>query len=372
MDRPLVRYETFVYDSSRWEGFDLRPDDIIISTPPKCGTTWTQMITALLIFQTPDLPARLARLSPWLDMRTRARRDVVADLEAQTHRRFIKTHTPLDGIPLAEGVTYICVGRDPRDVGLSMGDHRTNLDLDVIEAANDAAARIDGIAPPGRPDPPPPVSTRASRRGSGGGCWTTRRRPAPAPRCSRPSSTWRRTGWSVTPTTSSCSTTTTSWTTSKAGCEPWHGGSGSPSRTNGGRLSCMRPRSATCAVTPTYERPIPTPASGATTSTSSAKPAVGRGTKSSAPRPTAPGTTVELQHWCRLTSTPGSIGPERRRRRRRCHPTVIGAVREPPAALPLDEHVVVLPHRAQRRRGRRGAVELEVRAGGGAGVALDV
>ena len=156
MDRPLVRYETFVYDSSRWEGFDLRPDDIIISTPPKCGTTWTQMITALLIFQTPDLPARLARLSPWLDMRTRARRDVVADLEAQTHRRFIKTHTPLDGIPLAEGVTYICVGRDPRDVGLSMGDHRTNLDLDVIEAANDAAARIDGIAPPGRPDPPPP------------------------------------------------------------------------------------------------------------------------------------------------------------------------------------------------------------------------
>jgi aryl sulfotransferase len=30
---------------------------------------------------------------------------VFADLEAQTHRRFIKTHTPLDGIPNDPTVT---------------------------------------------------------------------------------------------------------------------------------------------------------------------------------------------------------------------------------------------------------------------------
>lgn len=54
-DRKLVRYVGRAYDSARWAGFDPRPDDII-STPPKCGTTWTQMICALLILQTPELP----------------------------------------------------------------------------------------------------------------------------------------------------------------------------------------------------------------------------------------------------------------------------------------------------------------------------
>jgi aryl sulfotransferase len=46
-DRQLVRYQGLVHDSARWDGFVFRPDDIVISTPPKCGTTWTQMICAL-------------------------------------------------------------------------------------------------------------------------------------------------------------------------------------------------------------------------------------------------------------------------------------------------------------------------------------
>jgi hypothetical protein len=35
-------------------------------------------------------------LSPWIDIVTRARTEVFADLAAHKHRRFIKTHTPLD------------------------------------------------------------------------------------------------------------------------------------------------------------------------------------------------------------------------------------------------------------------------------------
>ena len=38
-------------DSIRWQRFSARAGDIIISTPPKSGTTWMQMICALLIFQ---------------------------------------------------------------------------------------------------------------------------------------------------------------------------------------------------------------------------------------------------------------------------------------------------------------------------------
>jgi hypothetical protein len=154
-ERKLVRYTGRVYDSDRWQGFELRPDDIVISTPPKCGTTWTQMICALVIFQSPELPDQLSNLSPWLDMLTRSRKTVVARLDAQEHRRFIKTHTPLPGLPLRDGVTYVCVGRDPRDVALSMSDHLENLDWQVFHAQRVAAAREDGLPEPPMAAPPP-------------------------------------------------------------------------------------------------------------------------------------------------------------------------------------------------------------------------
>ena len=154
----MLRYEGRVYDSSRWDGFELRPGDIIISTPPKCGTTWTQMICALLVLQEPELPLPLDTLSPWIDMVTRARKEVFADLAAQTHRRFIKTHTPLDGIPNDPTVTYICVGRDPRDVALSMDHHIDNMNFGAFLIAREQAAAIDGIElGPLRPRPPHPV-----------------------------------------------------------------------------------------------------------------------------------------------------------------------------------------------------------------------
>ncbi len=157
----MRRYEASMYDSNRWDGFELRPGDIIISTPPKCGTTWTQMICALLILQEPELPLPLDTLSPWIDMVTRARTDVFADLEAQTHRRFIKTHTPLDGIPSDPTVTYICVGRDPRDVGLSMDHHIDNTDIGAFLNQRERAAAIDGIElGPLRPPRPRPGGER--------------------------------------------------------------------------------------------------------------------------------------------------------------------------------------------------------------------
>ncbi len=149
------RYEGTVYDSSRWDGFKLRRGDIIISTPPKCGTTWTQMICALLVLQEPELPLPLDTLSPWIDMVTRARTEVFADLAAQTHRRFIKTHTPLDGLPHDPTVTYICVGRDPRDVALSMDRHIDNTDVGAFLAARERAAAIDGIELDPLPTSPP-------------------------------------------------------------------------------------------------------------------------------------------------------------------------------------------------------------------------
>jgi len=126
-------------DNIRWDGFELRESDVVISTPPKCGTTWTQMLCALLIFNGPEFPAPLSTLSPWLDQNIRPLEEVVAIYGAQRHRRFIKTHTPLDGIPLREDVTYVVVGRDPRDVMISMEHHVANMDFDHVLALRDRA-----------------------------------------------------------------------------------------------------------------------------------------------------------------------------------------------------------------------------------------
>jgi aryl sulfotransferase len=148
MRAPLVRYRSWSADSARWDGFAFRAGDILISAPVKCGTTWVQTICALLIFQKPELPTTLDRLSPWVDMLTRPLEEVFSDLEAQRHRRILKSHTPLDGLPLDERVTYICIGRDPRDVALSFDTHMANMDMNSFVAARQRAASANGLPPP--------------------------------------------------------------------------------------------------------------------------------------------------------------------------------------------------------------------------------
>src|ERR1700679_3992299 len=88
---PNALYRVGHQDNSRWDGFVFHPGDIVISTRSRSGTTWMQMICALLIFQTPDLPAPLWELSPWMDSQVMPHDLVYAQLAEQRHRRFIKT-----------------------------------------------------------------------------------------------------------------------------------------------------------------------------------------------------------------------------------------------------------------------------------------
>ena len=120
-------YATPVCDSSRWKHFKPRAGDIVVCTPPKCGTTWTQMICALLLHGSSGLPKPLTQLSRWLDRHTIPIEEQIAELDSQPHRRIIKTHTPLDGLPYFPEVHYIFCGRDPRDAFLSFIDHLHNV-----------------------------------------------------------------------------------------------------------------------------------------------------------------------------------------------------------------------------------------------------
>jgi hypothetical protein len=96
-------------------------------------------------------------------MLTRAVDSVNADLEAQDHRRFIKSHTPYDGLPVRDDVTYICVGRDPRDVFLSWDNHWHNMDLAAAFAAREQAVGLDDIAELLAEGPPEKAPSEAER-----------------------------------------------------------------------------------------------------------------------------------------------------------------------------------------------------------------
>src|SRR5262249_33912624 len=75
------------------------------------------------IFQDPA-PREVMALGPWLDVNFFGPiEEALATLEAQTHRRQIKTHLPFDSLPLFSGVKYIHVARDGRDACMSMQNH---------------------------------------------------------------------------------------------------------------------------------------------------------------------------------------------------------------------------------------------------------
>jgi aryl sulfotransferase len=123
------------FDSARWNDFPFRENDIILGTYAKSGTTWVQQILGQLIFNgAEDIP--VAELSPWLDLVVAPKDELFAALEAQTHRRFIKTHLPLDAMVYHEKVKYLYVARDGRDVVWSYHNHHVNHTDELVEAIN--------------------------------------------------------------------------------------------------------------------------------------------------------------------------------------------------------------------------------------------
>lgn len=124
---PAVReYVGDITDSRRWAAFEPRAGDIVVCTPPKSGTTWTQGILAMLIAGDPEVDAQTSMKSPWIDIAIRPVEEVMARLAAQNHRRQVKTHLPLDGIPVWSELRYITVYRHPIDAHFSFRKHVAN------------------------------------------------------------------------------------------------------------------------------------------------------------------------------------------------------------------------------------------------------
>lgn len=141
------------FDSTIWNEFQFREDDIVISTYAKAGTTWMQQIIAQLLFDgDPDL--EVAEMSPWMDLRVPPKEVKLPVVEAQTHRRFLKTHLPVDALRFSPKAKYLYIGRDGRDVVWSLYNHHKNANRVWYDALNETPGRV------GPPIDPPPEDIR--------------------------------------------------------------------------------------------------------------------------------------------------------------------------------------------------------------------
>lgn len=129
------------FDSTIWNDYKFREDDIVISTYAKSGTTWLQQIVAQLLFPAQE-DMEVAEMSPWMDVRVPPKEVKLPAVEAQTHRRFIKTHLPVDALVFSPQAKYIYIGRDGRDVVWSMYNHHANANDLWYEALNDTPGRV--------------------------------------------------------------------------------------------------------------------------------------------------------------------------------------------------------------------------------------
>ena len=141
------------FDSTIWNELAFRDDDIIIATYAKSGTTWMQQIIAQLLFKG-DPDQEVADMSPWLDLRVPPKAVKLPLVEAQTHRRFLKTHLPVDALVFSPEAKYLYIGRDARDVVWSMYNHHVNANQTWYSALNDTPGRV------GPPILPPPDDIR--------------------------------------------------------------------------------------------------------------------------------------------------------------------------------------------------------------------
>jgi aryl sulfotransferase len=140
-DRPerVHEYRNHHLDSTRWDHFHVRDGDIVVTTAYKAGTTWTQRILAALVLGLEPDGRGLMEISPWIDARWHGPIEpMIESLDAQTHQRFVKSHLAADGLLYFPEAKYVVVGRDTRDVFMSLWNHYSAYTEVAYSLFNDA------------------------------------------------------------------------------------------------------------------------------------------------------------------------------------------------------------------------------------------
>mmetsp|Transcript_1392 Transcript_1392/g.3801 ORF Transcript_1392/g.3801 Transcript_1392/m.3801 type:complete len:390 (-) Transcript_1392:67-1236(-) len=136
------------------QNFTLRGSDIVVSTYPRCGTTWMQKILLLLLSEGDESQAKDFRVqSPWIECVTCLHRLGITDFAGKAMsvqelmawdgkiddaspavpRRVFKTHAPVQLLPWRGGLAgcggakVVVVVRNPKDTCVSRFHHARDL-----------------------------------------------------------------------------------------------------------------------------------------------------------------------------------------------------------------------------------------------------
>ncbi|NXN97041.1 ST1D1 Sulfotransferase, partial [Rhinopomastus cyanomelas] len=118
-------YRTFIEGWPQVKAFQARPDDLLIATYPKSGTTWISEILDM-IYQDGDVEKcrrdAIFNRVPFLEMNDPGLKRGVDLLEKTPSPRLVKTHLPVQLLPTSfwdKDCKIIYVARNPKDVVIS-------------------------------------------------------------------------------------------------------------------------------------------------------------------------------------------------------------------------------------------------------------
>ncbi len=109
--------------------FQVRDSDVLITTPPKAGTTWMQQILHQLRSGGDASFSSIDEVVPWLEITREGKgwQQVLQHFETLAQPRIFKTHCTAEQTPGIGTASIILSSRDPRDCCVSFYFHIMNM-----------------------------------------------------------------------------------------------------------------------------------------------------------------------------------------------------------------------------------------------------
>lgn len=118
-----------MHDPRILANFKPRADDVLITTPPKAGTTWMQQILHQLRSGGDDSFISIDNVVPWLEIQRDGQswQQTLDQFERLAEPRIFKTHCTAQQTPGIGTAKIILTSRDPRDCCVSFYHHVMNM-----------------------------------------------------------------------------------------------------------------------------------------------------------------------------------------------------------------------------------------------------
>lgn len=118
-----------MHDPYLLANFQARSSDVLITTPPKAGTTWMQQILYQLRSGGDESFTAIDDVVPWLEITRSGKswQQILQHFETMQEPRLFKTHCTAEQTPGIGTAKIILSSRDPRDCCVSFYHHIMNM-----------------------------------------------------------------------------------------------------------------------------------------------------------------------------------------------------------------------------------------------------